>query len=121
MATKLDRKRLERLCLGFHGATLSLQWGDDRVLKIGGKMFAVFCPAGSKTASLSFKCDDLGFELLTELGGFEPAPYLARAKWVRAAGTVPIPPAELGGHLKRPYETVPAKLPKKTRAAIGGN
>ncbi|MBI1773738.1 MAG: MmcQ/YjbR family DNA-binding protein [Proteobacteria bacterium] len=101
------------------GATQSIQWGDARVLKVGGKMFAVFRPPGAEPTSLSFKCDDLGFQLLTELGGFRPAPYLARAKWVNATDSVPLSADELEAYLKRAYETVLAKLPKKTRAAMG--
>ena len=31
----------DRACLALPGATLSIQWGDDHVFKVGGKMFAV--------------------------------------------------------------------------------
>jgi len=64
-------------------ATLSVQWGNDYVYKVGGKMFAV-CggPPDGKARSLSFKTTDESFEILTRLDGIIPAPYLARAKWV---------------------------------------
>jgi predicted DNA-binding protein (MmcQ/YjbR family) len=119
MPAKLDPKRLERFCLALPGATLSIQWGDHRVLKVGGKMFAVFSEAGAETPRLSFKADDLGFELLTQHGGFAPAPYLARAKWVHAEAAVPMTMGQLEAYLERAYETVLAKLPKKTRETIG--
>jgi predicted DNA-binding protein (MmcQ/YjbR family) len=115
--TRLDPKRLERFCLGLPGATLSIQWGDHRVIKVAGKMFAVFSGTAD-TPYLSFKADEMGFEMLTQHGGFVPAPYLARAQWVRAEESVPMPLADLEAYLRRAYETVVAKLPKKTREAL---
>lgn len=32
---------VEKFLLALPGATLSIQWGNDRVFKLGGKMFAV--------------------------------------------------------------------------------
>jgi len=33
--------QLRKLCLSFPGATEQIQWGDDLLFKVGGKMFAV--------------------------------------------------------------------------------
>jgi predicted DNA-binding protein (MmcQ/YjbR family) len=95
------------------GVTMDIQWGDDRVYKVGGKMFAVLGPSGS----CSFKASDIAFEALTESGAAKPAPYMARAKWVwfEDAGSV----GDLAGYLKTAHELTAAKLTKKARAEIG--
>ena len=33
--------QLRKICLSFPGATEQIQWGDDLLFKVGGKMFAV--------------------------------------------------------------------------------
>src|SRR3546814_6339870 len=74
----LDAGAIERLCLSFPGVQLSIQWGGQRVFKIGGRMFATI---GSREPHrVSFKCNEIAFHTLTEGPGVIPAPYLARAR-----------------------------------------
>lgn len=103
---------LEAQALALPGATLSVQWGDDRVLKVVEKMFAVF--NGAHT-SVSFKVDDVAFALLTQQPGVTPAPYLARAKWVLVSPLASLPPEEVWARIRRSYALVAAKLPKAKR------
>ena len=105
----------EAAALALPAATVSVQWGDDRVYKVGGKMFAVLGPNGS----FSFKATDIAFEALTESGEAKPAPYMARAKWVWFDGLGVMPLDELKGYLKTAHELVAAKLTKKQRAELG--
>ena len=59
------------------------------------------------------------FESSTDQPGIVPAPYLARAKWVQIdpAGCA-IPDAELAALVRRSYELVFAKLPKRVQREI---
>ncbi len=108
---------IRKLCLSFGGATETIQWGGERVFKVGGKMFAVISAARDADA-VSFKASDESFRLLTELPGLTPAPYLARAKWVRIAPLSSLPPADLAAYLRRAHEIVVAALPKKLRTGL---
>lgn len=108
---------IRKLCLSFPGATESIQWGNDRVFKVGGKMFAVI-GAERGADAMSFKASDESFRLLTTLPGLAPAPYLARARWVKIAPLASLPAADLAAYLKRAYAIVAAGLPKKTRDAL---
>jgi predicted DNA-binding protein (MmcQ/YjbR family) len=108
---------IRKLCLGLPGATESIQWGGERVFKVGGKMFAVISAARNADA-MSFKASDESFRLLTELPGLTPAPYLARAQWVRIAPLTALPEADLAAYLRRAHEIVAAGLPRKTRDAL---
>jgi predicted DNA-binding protein (MmcQ/YjbR family) len=70
---------IEAFCLSFPGASANVQWHDDLVFKVGGRMFAVL----GRNGVVSFKCSDVAFHhLLTERPGIVAAPYLARAQWV---------------------------------------
>lgn len=98
-------------------ATESLQWGDDLVFKIGGKMFAVLVlkPA---PVWLSFKCTPEEFAELTERPGIIPAPYSGRYHWVALETREALSASELERLLHNSYEIVLEKLPRKTRAAL---
>ncbi|MGE0045324.1 MAG: MmcQ/YjbR family DNA-binding protein [Hyphomonadaceae bacterium] len=110
----------EKAALALPGAALSVQWGDDRVFKVGGKMFAVLSGASVKPRGASFKTSDLSFELLTKKRGVVPAPYLARAKWVKLETLTALPDGEIKARLGEAHRLVLETLPKKTRAAILG-
>lgn len=69
----MNANQLRTLCMQFPGATEQIQWGNDRVFKIGGKMFA--CSGLKKDSLYSFKAGDRFLEL-TDLPGIIPAPYL---------------------------------------------
>jgi predicted DNA-binding protein (MmcQ/YjbR family) len=112
-------KAVETYLRGLPGATLSLQWGTDRVFKVGGKMFAVMSPEGSRPCGLSFKASDDSFHILTRAKHIIPAPYLARAKWVYLERLDALKAGELKPYLKRAHAIIAARLSKKNRASLG--
>ncbi len=103
-------------CRALAGATMDVQWGDDHVYKVGGKMFAVTGSAGTR---FSFKASDIAFEALTESGRGKPAPYLARAKWVWFEDLAGMDAAEVTDWLRTAHGLVAAKLTRKQRAELG--
>jgi len=105
-------------CLSLPHATESIQWGNDLVIKVGGKMFAVMVlePA---SVWISFKCTPEDFAELTERPGIIPAPYAARYYWVALQAKDALANAELKQRLRQSYDLVLEKLPKKARAALG--
>ncbi len=108
------------LCLGFQGATINVQWDNDRVYKIGGKMFG--CAGLDADSRYSFKVDDERFLELTDREGIVPAPYLARAKWIQIEpAECALPDEELQTLVQRSYELVFSKLTKKAQREILGH
>ncbi len=101
------------------GATVDIKWGADWVASLGGKMFFVTLDRGTPTAC-SFKVDDHRFLELTGLPGFEPAPYLARVKWVQLRDPKALPLAELKGLVSRSHALVLARLSKKLQKELMG-
>jgi predicted DNA-binding protein (MmcQ/YjbR family) len=117
---------VRRHCLSFPHSTETVQWGNDLVFKIGGKMFAVAAlepPAEPRAEPggvwVSFKCTPDDFADLTERPGIIPAPYLARAQWVALETEEALPAGELKRYLRKSYDLVFEKLPKKVRASLG--
>ena len=109
---------IRRCCMAFPHATEQVQWGDNLVFKVGGKIFAI---AALEPAAMfvSFKVTPDEFGELTERPGVIPAPYLARAHWVALESEDAVPVAEVKKLLRQSYDLVFAKLPKKTQAALG--
>jgi predicted DNA-binding protein (MmcQ/YjbR family) len=104
-------------CLSLPHATESIQWGNDLVLKVAGKMFAVMVlePA---PVWISFKCTPEAFAEMIERPGIIPAPYVARYHWVALETRDALPNSELTDRLRQSYDLVFAKLPTKKRAAL---
>ncbi len=103
-------------CRALPAVSMDIQWGDDQVYKVGGRMFAVYGPAHD---GVSLKVSDIAYEALTESGVARPAPYLARAKWVRFDSLAGMDDAETGGWLANAHALVAARLTKTLRRSLG--
>jgi predicted DNA-binding protein (MmcQ/YjbR family) len=108
---------LRQVCLAFPGATEQIQWGNDLLFKVGGKMFAA-TPLEPAPVCLSFKASPENFPELTERPNIIPAPYLARAQWVALQSRDAVPLDELAQLLWESYDLVVARLPKKIRDSL---
>jgi len=113
----MDTDAVRKFCLLMPHAKESIQWGNDLVMKVGGKMFAVMALEPS-SVWLSFKCTPEDFAELTERPSIIPAPYMARHYWVALESKDALAASDLKHQLRRSYELVFGKLPKKVRAAL---
>jgi predicted DNA-binding protein (MmcQ/YjbR family) len=113
----MNIEQLRKICLGFPAVTEQIQWGDDLLFKVVGKMFAVASLEPARVW-LSLKVSPEDFAELTERPGIIPAPYLARAKWIALESSEALSPSELAPLLRTSYDLVVAKLPRKTRDSL---
>jgi predicted DNA-binding protein (MmcQ/YjbR family) len=67
---------------------------------------------------ISFKVKDDEFEEMSVREGFQPAPYMARAKWVLVDKPEKLTKKEWEEFIKQSYELVKEKLPKKVRESL---
>src|SRR6266850_814766 len=109
---------LRRFCLSLPHATENVQWGDDLVFRVGGKMFAVANLNRMQANKVSFKCTPEKFGELTEVPGIIPAPYAARYHWVSVQSEDALRPREIEELIRNSHAMVFAKLPKKVRRAL---
>lgn len=94
------------------------QWGECLVFKVAGKMFLILVLDGETIDGVVFKCTPDEFDELTEIDGITQAPYCAKRHWVRVNDLLALPAAELERRIRRSYDLVVAKLPKKTQAML---
>ena len=115
----MDSESVRAHCLSFPHATENVQWGNDLVFKIAGKMFAVMALEGPVKYIMSFKCTEEKFNELIEQEGMDPAPYMARNKWVAIERLDVLSDKELKSLLRKSYDLVVEKLPKRVREQLG--
>jgi predicted DNA-binding protein (MmcQ/YjbR family) len=116
----MDTESVRAYFLSFPHATENEQWGNDLVFKIAGKMFAVMVLEGASKYCLSFKCTEEKFAELVEQDGIDPAPYSARYHWVALERFGVLSERELKSLLRKSYDQVYERLPKKVRARLDG-
>jgi predicted DNA-binding protein (MmcQ/YjbR family) len=109
-------EQLRKFCLSLPHATEDVKWEKDLCFCIGEKMF---CVTGLEDGhdSASVKVSNEEFDEMTSREGIEPAPYLARYKWVLAKFSA-LSDAEWQHYIHQSYELVKAKLPAKIRAGL---
>ncbi len=108
---------LEQTCARLPGVTTDVKWGNDLVFSVAEKMFCV-CSMDPPFKA-SFKVPDGDFEELSVGDGFEPAPYMARAKWVLVTNPSKLNRKEWEEYLMQSYELVKSKLSKKLQETLG--
>ena len=109
---------IREYCLSLPHATEGIQWGNDLLFKISGKIFTVM--SLEPPHSLAFKCTPEKFDELIEYEGIIPAPYMARNKWVMLERLDALNDREIKGLIKNSYEMIFSKLTKKAQAELGG-
>lgn len=109
---------LRHFALSLPGTTWVKQWGECLVFKVAGKMFLLLALEAETLDGVVFKCTPEEFDELTELEGIGQAPYCAKRHWVRVSDLAALSPAEYERRIRRSYDLVVAKLPKKTQAVL---
>ena len=113
----MDIETLRSFCSKFPGVTEDVKWGHDLCFCVGGKMFCV--TSLEPPHHFSFKVAEEEFDELSGSPGFEPAPYLARAKWVLCTDSAKLNKKNLKEYLEKSYEMIKTKLSRKQRKELG--
>jgi predicted DNA-binding protein (MmcQ/YjbR family) len=111
------QKSLQALCRSLPGVTEDVKWGADLVFSVGAKMFAVFPLGEDEATGFSFKVEAPVFDALTRRRGIIPAPYLARASWIKVKPRA-LPKKQVEALLRDSWRLVAERLPKKQREAL---
>ena len=113
----MDLTSLRDFCLSLPHATENVQWGEDLVFKVAGKMFTVV-GLDSVPNTVSFKCTPEEFAELVEREGMMPARYAARYHWVTVMRSDALERAEIRTLIRKSYDLVWAKLSRKAREEL---
>jgi predicted DNA-binding protein (MmcQ/YjbR family) len=109
---------LRHFALSLPHTTWVKQWGECLVYKVADKMFLIITLDGETIEGVVFKCTPEEFDELTDIDGVIQAPYCAKRHWVKVSDLMVLSPAELERRIRRSYDLVVAKLPKKTQAKL---
>lgn len=116
----MTREEYNTFCGGLVATTHVIQWGNADVWKVGGKVFAIGGWHDDNPA-YTFKVSPLAFEVLGDVPGCRPAPYLASRgmKWIQVTGNDTLTDVSIQEHIKSSYDMIAAALSKKKQRELG--
>lgn len=108
-------------CGEMPGTSHVVQWGGAHVWKVGGKVFAIGGWNESDQVAITFKTSDLAFEILKDMPGLRPAPYLASRgfKWIQNFDRPGLSDDDLRDYIAQSYQLVASGLTKKIQRQLG--
>ena len=109
---------LRQFALSLPHTTVVKQWGEHFVFKVAGKMFLIIGLDAQTATSVTFKCTPEEFDELVEIDGIIQAPYCAKRMWACVEDLGAVPVSELERRIRRSYDLVVAKLPKKIQVKL---
>lgn len=92
--------------------------GRSDVWKVGGKVFAICGWSDGELPGITFKTSPIVYEVLRDMPGLRPAPYLASRgiRWIQRYALPSLSGDELKEHLARSHELAVAGLSRKVCA-----
>lgn len=111
-----------RFCKTLPHATTVVQWGGAHVWKVGGKVFAIGgWNDDDQELFITFKCSPMSYDMLQEMPGCRPAPYLASRgmKWIQRTSQETLSDSTLKDYLRASYDLVVAGLSRRIRQELG--
>ncbi len=115
-----ERETFEKFISSLKGVEIVHQWGDASVGKVGGKIFAIYSIWGEGDLwKIGFKCSDLSFQMLPELKGILPAPYLARAKWVQVLPDCELGEDDIKAYIIEAHRLIASNLTQRSKNELG--
>lgn len=114
----MDIEILQSICLGFKGVTQDIKWVNNLCFCVGDKIFCMTSLDEVPTRA-SFKVPKDEFEELISDEVYVQAPYMARNQWVLVKDITMVSELEWRSFLKKSYDLVSAKLPRKVKEEIG--
>ncbi len=109
-------------CASLPATSHVVQWGGAHVWKVGGKVFAIG-GWGNEQPAITFKVSAVTYEILKDMPGLRPAPYLASRgmKWIQHFAEPGFSDEELKEHIRDSHEIVSLGLSKKKQKELGLN
>ena len=112
----VDLERLRASCLKLPHVTEDVQWENNLLFRVGGKMFVVVDL--DPPHQFAFKCSPGEFSELTQVEGIIPAPYLARHHWVKVLDHNALKFSEVQRLINDSHRMVYEKLSQKVKVEL---
>lgn len=108
-------------CSSLPATSHVVQWGGSDVWKVGDKVFVIGSWNSSKVSGITFKTSKRDYEMLREIAGFRPAPYLASRgmQWIQRYEDLDSNDDELRYYIAESHRLVVEGFSKKKRTELG--
>ena len=120
MGIQLTYDAFNAFCRALPATSYVMQWRGSHVWKVGGKVFAI---GGwvDEEAGVTFKVNEIAYEMMKDQPGLRPAPYLASRgmKWIQHYARPGLADAELKDYLRESHRIVSLGLSKKKQRELG--
>ncbi len=118
----MNNEEYNAFCRQLPATTHVVQWGGAHVWKVGGKVFAIGWFQQAHPA-ITFKVSPLSYEILSDLPGLRPAPYLASRgmKWIQDYEEPGLSEEDLQDYLRESHRIVSLGLSKRKQQELGLN
>lgn len=118
----MNNEEYNAFCGNLPATTHVVQWGGAHVWKVGGKVFAIGWFQQEHPA-ITFKVSPLSYEILSDLPGLRPAPYLASRgmKWIQDYEEPGLSEEDLQDYLRESHRIVSLGLSRKKQKELGLN
>ncbi|WP_396589025.1 MmcQ/YjbR family DNA-binding protein [Bermanella sp. R86510] len=112
-----------QFCSSLPATTYCIQWGGAHVWKVGGKVFAIAGWEKNDKPAVTFKASELDFEILQDIPGYRPAPYMASRglKWIQHYDVSEQTLDDLKYYIQESHRLVSLGLSKKRQKELGLN
>src|SRR5271163_2857384 len=113
-------EQFNALCRSLTATTYVMQWGGSHVWKVGGKVFAIGGWQDDEP-SFTFKVSEISYEMLKDMPGLRPAPYLASRgmSWIQHYAEPGLGDGALCDYLTESHRLVALGLSAKKRRELG--
>jgi predicted DNA-binding protein (MmcQ/YjbR family) len=112
---------LRRDCLALPGSSETFPFGpENSVFKVSGKIFAISRLDREPSLRISLKCEPgLAEQLRVSHAAITPGYHLNKRHWNTVVLDGSVPDAMVRDMIEDSYDLIVAKLPKRTRQALG--
>ena len=113
-------KQFNAFCRSLAATSHVVQWGGSHVWKVAGKVFAI---GGwqDEEPSFTFKVSEISYEMLKDMPGLRPAPYLASRgmTWIQHYAKPGLSDDALKDYIRQSHLIVSRGLSKKKQRELG--
>jgi predicted DNA-binding protein (MmcQ/YjbR family) len=117
----MTRDEFNQFCQSLPATHHVVQWHNSDVWKVGDKVFAICAKGEHSTPGITFKTSKLDYEILREMPGLRPAPYLAARgmTWIQRFEDSDLSDADLQRCIAESHRIVTSGFSRRKRAELG--
>lgn len=117
----MTRDEFNQFCSHLPATSYIVQWRSSDVWKVGDKVFAIADRGDDRFPGITFKTSATDYELLQEMEGLRPAPYLASRgmKWIQRYDLPGLSDADLRHAIAESHRIVASGFSQRQRSELG--